>query len=103
MQLAKLNLNLSILHFSFNNRDSIILHRKQHTNSRTHFCVVCNKGFFKASCLNRHMRSHTGERPFRCVTCGKGFSQSTTLKAHQSKCGGGDEGEENRSAEFVAV
>ena len=35
----------------FTNRDSAILHRKQHNNERTHFCTECSKGFFKASCL----------------------------------------------------
>ena len=42
--------------FRFSNRDSIILHQKQHRNERTHFCMVCDKGFFKSSCLTRHMR-----------------------------------------------
>ena len=35
----------------FTNRDSAILHRKQHNNERTHWCQDCGKGFFKASCL----------------------------------------------------
>lgn len=56
------------------------------SSQRTHFCQICNKGFYKASCLNRHLRSHTGERPYKCDGCNKGFSQSTTLKAHMAKC-----------------
>ena len=68
---------------TFNNRDSAILHRKQHNNERTHFCKDCGKGFFKASCLQRHLRSHTGEKPFHCEFCGKGFSQLTTMKNHK--------------------
>ena len=35
----------------FSNRDSAILHRKQHNNEKTHFCTQCSKEFFKASCL----------------------------------------------------
>ena len=67
----------------FTNRDSAILHRKQHNNERTHFCSDCGKGFFKASCLQRHMRSHTGEKPYSCEFCGRGFSQVTTVKNHK--------------------
>ena len=67
----------------FSNRDSAILHRKQHNNERTHFCRDCGKGFFKASCLQRHMRSHTGEKPYNCAFCNRGFSQVTTLKNHK--------------------
>ena len=72
--------------YRFTNRDSIILHKKQHNQEKTHFCSVCLKGFYKASCLTRHMRSHTGERPYQCEFCNKSFSQSTTLKLHREKC-----------------
>ena len=72
--------------FSFSNRDSIILHKKQHNQEKTHFCSICFKGFYKASCLTRHMRSHTGERPYICEFCYKSFSQSTTLRQHRDKC-----------------
>ena len=77
---------LSIIYFRFTNRDSIILHRKQHTKQKTHFCSICNKGFYKQSCLSRHQRSHTGERPFQCEYCKKSFSQSTSVKSHKAKC-----------------
>ena len=75
-----------IILIRFTNRDSIILHRKQHTKQKTHFCSICNKGFYKQSCLSRHQRSHTGERPFQCEFCKKSFSQSTSVKAHKAKC-----------------
>merc|ERR1712156_699400 len=48
----------------FSNRDSAILHRKQHNN----------------------VRSHTGEKPFNCEFCSRGFSQVTTLKNHKKVC-----------------
>ena len=30
--------------FRFSNRDSIILHKKQHNQEKTHFCSICLKG-----------------------------------------------------------
>ena len=97
---------MSTFRFRFTNRDSIILHRKQHTNTRTHVCQVCDKGFFKASCLSRHMRSHTRERPFACDGCGKGFSQGSTMKAHRAKCAAVAEANDrqwNRKPEEVSI
>ena len=38
--------------FSFHNRDSAIFHRKKHTQQYTHFCSICNKGFYKSSCVS---------------------------------------------------
>ena len=38
--------------FSFHNRDSAIFHRKKHAQQYTHFCSICNKGFYKSSCVS---------------------------------------------------
>ena len=32
------------VYFRFSNRDSIILHKKQHNQEKTHFCSICLKG-----------------------------------------------------------
>ena len=36
-----------IFFFRFSNRDSIILHKKQHNQEKTHFCSICLKGEFQ--------------------------------------------------------
>ena len=39
--------DLFVVYFRFSNRDSIILHKKQHNQEKTHFCSICLKGEFQ--------------------------------------------------------
>lgn len=51
---------------------------------RSHYCVYCNKAFFRLEHKLRHQKIHTGEKPYKCsYNCAKSFSRSDELKRHE--------------------
>merc|ERR1719234_1398776 len=46
-------------------------------------CSYCTKTFDRRDVLNDHVRNHTGEKPFKCRFCGKAFSRSFVLTKHE--------------------
>ena len=53
-------------------------HQKEHAPP-TKFCVVCGKGFYFQSELNKHVPVHSEVLPYPCNTCGKRFAQQKSL------------------------
>ena len=66
----------------FTNRDSAILHRKQHNNERTHWCQDCGKGFFKASCLQVRRKRDLSMFYDIINVCHRGTCDPTREKSH---------------------
>ena len=58
-------------------------HMKTHTGTKEHICLTCNKMFVRKSNLTRHEKIHNGVKDFVCGICNKAFVQKVQLIRHQ--------------------
>jgi uncharacterized C2H2 Zn-finger protein len=56
--------------------------RSCHSESKTHLCQICGKGFNNAENFKYHMRRHSGEKPLQCPTCEKQFAEPWAYRKH---------------------
>ena len=57
-----------------------------HTDDKTNYCSLCDKGFLTPCQLKRHEGLHTGYKPFKCEYCKKAFMLKYNMKYHAVKC-----------------
>ncbi|GFR99853.1 zinc finger protein 26 [Elysia marginata] len=70
---------------SFSLRANLVRHvTAVHENKRRFECEVCHKRFNQKNSLIVHRRIHTGEKPHTCHICGVSFSDPSTLHKHKA-------------------
>ena len=68
---------------SFRESGKLVVHKRIHTGDNPNSCTLCSKSFNYPSTLAEHMRTHTGEKPYSCDQCDKSFSTSRNLVRHK--------------------
>lgn len=67
---------------SFSSKESLNVHKQQHTQQFSYYCDRCGQGFSLRRGLENHLLIHRGEFRFQCEICGKGFIQRHSLEDH---------------------
>ena len=68
---------------SFTTMGNLTVHKRSHSNTRSHFiCSTCGKTFIYQSSLSKHRLVHSDNRPFKCIYCSSSFKVKYVLNQH---------------------
>lgn len=71
---------------TFTRRNSLVVHKRIHTDEKPYACEICDSEFSRSSNLKVHIRMvHMGLRPYVCSNCGMAFGTNSGLTAHRKR------------------
>ena len=71
-----------VCHKSFQRRENLAGHMKQH-KEKAFACPVCFKKFTYKCNMKNHLRTHSEDKPFQCEVCQKSFKCKQLLNNHR--------------------
>lgn len=82
-----LDLTCDICNRIFRHRSKLLKHIKTHLKDKkySHFCKLCDQGFYWISSLERHTRRHSTGPSFKCELCSKDFFELPAFAIHHRK------------------